>query len=72
MRLVVGVECPDVAPVGLVAFGRARNLIGGEVVDLSIAATHETRNDIAAHIVARVFVGGIVSQGIDQRPVVKM
>ena len=39
MRLVVGVERADVAPVGLVAFGRAGNLVGGEVVDLPIAAT---------------------------------
>ncbi len=67
VRVVVGVERPDVAPVALVARRRARHLVEREVVDLGLAALDEHGHDRAAHVVLGRLVGGVLGDRVDQR-----
>ena len=66
VRLVVGVDGPDVLPVGLVALGLAGDLVGAEVVDVRQTLLGQVGDDVAAHVVHRVVVGGVRAQRVDQ------
>ena len=67
VRVEVRVERAHVAPVALVALGRARHLVGGEVVDLRVVLGHQRRDDVAAEVVLGGLVGGVGGDGRDQR-----
>jgi hypothetical protein len=58
VRVVERVERADVAPVSVVAFGRAGHLVV-EVVHRGHAVGDQTRNDVAAHVVIGVVVVGV-------------
>ena len=62
----VGVDGSNIAPVAVVALGGARDLVEGEVVDSGVVAAHHVGNDVATHVVARVFEGAVMFNGIDQ------
>ena len=67
VRVVVGVERADVAPVAAVAVGRARHLVGGEVVDLRVVLRDQRGDDVAAEVVLGGLVGGVGGDRADQR-----
>ena len=67
VRLVVGVERSNVAPIATVAIGGAGHRVVGEVVDLGGAAGHHHRDDVAAHVVDRTLVAGVELDRLEQR-----
>ena len=67
MRLVVGVDRPHVAPVGLVPVLDSGDLVLGEVVDLRLAPGNEARDDVATHVVPGVQVLRVGVQRLHQR-----
>ena len=67
VRVVVGVDRPDVTPVAVVALGGARDDVGAEVVDAGGAGVGHHRHDRAAHVVHRVLVLRVGAQGLEQR-----
>ena len=67
MRVVVGVERADVAPVAAVAVGRARHLVGREVVDLGVVLRDQRGDDVAAEVVLGRLVRRVGGDGADQR-----
>ena len=66
VRLVVGVQRTNVAPVIAVAVGRTRHVVVLEVVNAALAALHEPRDDVASHVVLGIGVGRVLAQGVDQ------
>ena len=67
VRVVEGVERPDVAPVAALDLARARDLVAREVVDVRLAALDERRDDAAAHVVIGGVVLGVAGDDVDQR-----
>ena len=67
MRVVVGVERPDVAPVAVVARGRAGNVVAREVVDAHLARIDEHRHDVSADVVLRAHIACVSRHRFDQR-----
>ena len=66
MRVVEGVQRPDVAPVAMVALGRTGHFVVVEVVDRGHPVGHQTRDDVAAHVVIGVVVVGVGTDGVDE------
>ena len=66
MRVVVGVERSDVAPVGEVALARADDLAVREVPHAGLTALDELGDDVAAEVVGRRLVGSVARDRVDQ------
>ena len=66
IRLVVGVDRSDVAPVVAVPVGVAGNVVEGEVVDSARVLPDEEGNDVSAHVVLRTGVDGVVGENLVQ------
>ena len=66
VRLEVGVDRADLAPVALVASVGAGHLVLQEVVDVRGAVPDQPRDDVAAHAVPAVLVGRVLAQRLDQ------
>ena len=66
VRLVVGVQRTNVAPVIAVAVGRTRHVVVLEVVDAALTALDEPRDDVATHVVLRIGVSSVLAQSVDQ------
>ena len=67
VRVVVGVQRPDVAPVAALAGRDPRDAVALEVPDLGAALLDHHRNDVASEVVRRRVVGGIRGDRLDQR-----
>ena len=67
MRLVERVDGAYVTPVALVTICRARHIVRGEVIHVGLTLGHEVRDDVATHVVVRVFILLVFKQGFDQR-----
>ena len=67
VRVEIGVERPDVAPVARVPLGRSRHIVLQEVVGLHAALADQHRDDVAAHVMQAVVVGRILAQRLHQR-----
>jgi hypothetical protein len=63
LRLVVGVERADVAPVAVITLRLARDVVVQEVVDGGVAGVDEHGDDVAPHVVRAVRVLGV---GLDR------
>ena len=64
--VVVAVERADVTPVTPFDPCAPADVVGVEIVEMGVAALDETRDDIAAHVVAAVGVLGVLSQRVHQ------
>jgi len=64
--LVVRRQRPDVAPVVAVAPKRPGYVVVLEVVDGCLVTAHEQGNDVAAHVVTRPGVLGVMGQRLDE------
>ena len=64
--VVVAVERADVTPITPFDPCAPADVVGIEIVKMGLAALHETRDDIAAHVMAAVRVLRVLPQGVHQ------
>ena len=65
MGFIESVDSTDVAPITVVTIRFPGHNVAGEVVNVRLAPVHEIRDDVAAHVMRRVFVFRILFQRID-------